>query len=242
MDNSSFKPLIVIPTYNEAENISPLVMAIRTLSPVADILIVDDGSPDGTGEVAATLSSIDSNIQVLHRTLKEGLGRAYEAGFKRALESDYTHVVEMDADGSHRPEDLVVLLEAAAQGSHQIVLGSRWVPGGQIVGWPMHRMLISKAANLYARTLLNIPFGDVTGGFRVYTAELLRQVTAQPIESSGYGFQVEMLTRGLSSGATAVEIPITFIERVHGKSKLTYKVALEGAWNILRWKLSGRSL
>lgn len=242
MDNLAFKPLVVIPTYNEAENISPLVMAIRTLAPVADILIVDDGSPDGTGEVAKTLSSIDSNIHVLHRTQKGGLGRAYEAGFKRALESEYTHIVEMDADGSHRPEDLAELLEVASEGTYEIVLGSRWVPGGQIQGWPMHRMVISKAANFYARTLLNIPFGDVTGGFRVYSSDLLRKLIVEPIDSSGYGFQVEMLTRGLRAGASVVEVPITFVERIHGKSKLTYRVALEGAWNILRWRFLGRSL
>jgi dolichol-phosphate mannosyltransferase len=225
--------VVLIPTYNERENVSLIVSRLRVAVPGADILILDDNSPDGTGEVADQLAAEDSQVRVLHRTSKAGLGAAYLAGFSWALEQGYDVLVEMDADGSHQPEQLPTLLMALANAD--VALGSRWVPGGSVVNWPMHRKALSRGGNLYVRLLLGMPIGDATGGFRAYRASALRAVDLHEVASQGYCFQVDLAWRAIRGGLSVVEVPITFVERTIGDSKMSQDIVNESLRNITMW-------
>lgn len=231
------RTLICIPTYDEAENLARLVARLRGPYPEVDLLIVDDSSPDGTGELADLLASRDARVHVLHRPAKSGLGRAYLEAFAWALRHGYECVVEMDADGSHRPEDLAGLLDAVADGA-DLALGSRWMPGGAVRDWALHRVLLSRAGNRYARTLLGLPYGDVTGGFRAFRADRLPLLDLGSVRSEGYCFQIDLVRRAHAAGLRIAEVPITFVEREHGTSKMSGRIVLEALWNVTRWGLT----
>jgi dolichol-phosphate mannosyltransferase len=231
--------IVVTPTYNERQNLEIMVGRIRESTPDVDVLVVDDNSPDGTGDLADKLAERDSRIQVMHRTEKAGLGRAYIAGFTWALERGYDAVVEMDADGSHRPEDLPRLLAASAAGA-DAVIGSRYVPGGTVVNWPKSREFLSRGANIYNRIMLGTSVRDATGGFRVYKAETLRKLELGDIESAGYCFQIDMTLRVLQAGLTVTEVPITFVERERGTSKMSNAVIREAFLRVAQWGISAR--
>ncbi|MCK6569548.1 polyprenol monophosphomannose synthase [Myxococcota bacterium] len=227
------KPLIVVPTYNERENLPPLLDRIFEVVPQVEVLVVDDNSPDGTGALADARAATDGRIHVLHRAGKEGLGKAYIAGFKWALERDYTHVFEMDADFSHDPATLPRFLEAADQAD--VVLGSRWVEGGGTVGWPLRRQLLSKGGSLYARTVLGVDIRDLTGGFKCFHRRVLAAMDLDAIQTRGYGFQIELTWRALRQGFKVVEIPIRFADRVAGQSKMSMRIMSEAFTMV--WKL-----
>lgn len=213
------KVVVLIPTYNERENLPRIVERIREAVPECDLLILEDNSPDGTGEVADELAAKDSKVQVMHRKGKEGLGKAYLAGFEWALERGYAAVVEIDADGSHRPEHLPALLAAAEHAD--VVIGSRWVQGGSVENWPPHRKALSVYGNLYISILLGMPVRDATAGFRVYRTDALRLMGLDKVESHGYFFQTDLTWRAVQSGLKIVEVPITFVEREIGDSKMS---------------------
>lgn len=225
--------LVLIPTYNERENLSPIVSRLRAAVPEADVLVLDDNSPDGTGDIADVLAADDDQVRVLHRKNKEGLGMAYLAGFAWALERGYDVMVEMDADGSHQPEQLPSLLMALADAD--FVLGSRWVPGGSVVNWPFHRKFLSLGGNVYVRFLLGMPIGDATGGYRAYRASALRTLDLQKVASQGYCFQVDLAWRAIRSGLAVVEVPITFVERTKGDSKMSQDIVNESLRSITTW-------
>jgi dolichol-phosphate mannosyltransferase len=211
---------------------------LRRAVPDADVLIADDNSPDGTGLLADDLATRDSHIHVLHRAGKEGLGKAYLAGFAWGLERGYDVLVEMDADGSHRPEELPRLL---AQMPHaDVVLGSRWVPGGSVVNWPASRRLLSQGGSLYTRMALGIPTRDATGGYRAYRASALASLDLATVESNGYCFQIDLLWRALQRGLVVREVPITFVEREAGTSKMSNRIVREALLNVTRWGASHR--
>ncbi|MCL2581759.1 MAG: polyprenol monophosphomannose synthase [Streptosporangiales bacterium] len=231
--------IIVMPTYNERQNLEIMAGRIREATPEADLLVVDDNSPDGTGDLADKLAEADSRIHVLHRTEKAGLGRAYIAGFAWALERDYGVICEMDADGSHRPEDLPRLLAALDDGT-DAVIGSRYVPGGTVVNWPKSREFLSRGANLYNQLMLGVTIKDATGGFRAYKSQTLRKSDTDSIESLGYCFQIDMTLRVLQAGLTIIEVPITFIERERGSSKMSNAVIGEAFLRVARWGITAR--
>ncbi len=230
--------VIVMPTYNERQNLEIVAGRLREAVPDADLLVVDDNSPDGTGDLADKLAEADPRVQVMHRTEKAGLGRAYVAGFAWALERGYDLIVEMDADGSHRPEDLPKLLATSA--TADAVIGSRYVPGGTVVNWPKSREFLSRGANLYNRIMLGVRVKDATGGFRVYRAATLRAIDLHGIQSAGYCFQIDMTLRVLQAGLAITEVPITFIERERGKSKMSNTVILEAFTRVARWGIGAR--
>ena len=230
--------LIVIPTYNERDNVLMITERVRAAMPDAHVLVVDDNSPDGTGEVADELAAKDDHIHVLHRAGKEGLGAAYIAAFKWGLDEGYNVLVEMDADGSHQPEELHKLLEAVADGA-DLSIGSRWVPGGKVVNWPASRELLSRCANIYTRLMLGMPVRDATAGFRVYRAATLEKIGLADVESQGYCFQVDLTLRTTRHGLRVVEVPITFVERTVGTSKMSSRVMAESFWRIAVWGLTG---
>jgi dolichol-phosphate mannosyltransferase len=232
------RAVMVVPTYNEIENLADLVARVRRCAPDVDILVVDDASPDGTGSLADRLAADDPGVRVLHRAEKQGLGAAYAAGFRVALDAGYDLIGEMDADGSHRPEQLPLLLDATAEAD--LVIGSRWVPGGSVVNWPWHRRLLSRAGNLYTRVLLGIGVRDATAGFRVFRREALETIHLERVQSLGYVFQVELAYRALRAGLRVVEVPIEFVERERGASKMTPEVARESLVRITRWGLAQR--
>ena len=227
------KTVVLIPTYNERENISPIVSRLRAAVPEADVLVLDDNSPDGTGAVADQLAADDGQVAVLHRMSKQGLGAAYLAGFALALERGYDVLVEMDADGSHQPEQLRTLLAALADAD--VVLGSRWVPGGSVVNWPIHRKALSIGGNMYVRVLLGMPISDATGGFRAYRASALRVVDLHHVASEGYCFQVDLIWRAIRAGLSVIEVPITFVERTIGDSKMSRDIVVESLRHIMIW-------
>ena len=230
--------LVIIPTYNESESLPGVIERLRRAVPDADVLIADDNSPDGTGLLADELAAHDSHIHVLHRAGKEGLGKAYLAGFAWGLVRDYEVLVEMDADGSHRPEELPRLL---AQMPHaDVVLGSRWVPGGAVVNWPASRRLLSQGGSLYTRMALGIPTRDATGGYRAYRASALASLDLATVESNGYCFQIDLLWRALQRGLVVREVPITFVEREAGTSKMSNRIVREALLNVTRWGASHR--
>ena len=222
------KVLICIPTYNERESLPGMLDRTRAAVPEVDILVIDDDSPDGTGAYADERAADDSQIHVMHRTAKEGLGRAYLAGFEWAIDRGYTHVCEMDADGSHRPEHLPELLERADEPDKpDLVIGSRWVDGGEVVNWPKHREVLSRAGNLYIKLWLDLPAKDATAGFRVFRTDTLKKLDFSTIESKGYFFQVDMTLKMRDLGAKIVEVPISFVEREIGDSKMSGNIIQE---------------
>ncbi len=230
--------LVCIPTYDERETLPVLVGRLRVAVPSAHILIVDDASPDGTGEVADQLAADDGAVTVVHRPAKEGLGAAYVAAFSWALDHGYDVIVEMDADCSHQPEQLPTLLAALTDAD--VVLGSRWVPGGAVENWPRTRLLLSRGGNTYTRLMLGLSVADSTGGFRAYRAAFLKSIPLDGISSQGYCFQVDLVWRAARGGFRIVEIPITFVERTAGYSKMSRSIVLEALWKVTRWGLSAR--
>jgi dolichol-phosphate mannosyltransferase len=230
--------VVVIPTYNEAGNLAWIVRRVRAAQPDVDVLVVDDASPDGTGAIADELAAADSAVRVLHRTAKDGLGAAYLHGFRVALEAGYDVIGEMDADGSHQPEQLDRLL--AALSDADLVIGSRWVPGGSVVNWPLNRELLSRGGNLYVRMLLGISVRDATAGFRLFRRATLEKIDLESVESTGYVFQTDMVARTLAAGLVVKEVPIEFVERVRGDSKMSGAVATESLKRITAWGLRQR--
>ena len=217
--------LVLMPTYNETKSLPRTVASLFEHNPQVSLLIIDDNSPDGTGALAEKLAANDSRINVMHRSGKQGLGKAYLAGFEWGLSREFEFLVEMDADGSHRARDLPNLLAAAEHAD--LVIGSRWVRGGSVENWPRHRQFISRAGNFYARTVLRCKVNDLTAGFRVFRASLLRRLPTAEIKAQGYGFQVEMAWRAIQSGAVVEEVPIVFVERAEGESKMSTKIVIE---------------
>ncbi len=230
--------LVVVPTYDEVENLPLITRRLRTAVPTADLLVVDDNSPDGTGELADGLAAADPSVHVLHRAGKQGLGAAYLAGFAWAREHGYDVVVEMDADGSHAPEQLPRLL--AALEDADLVLGSRWVAGGEVVNWPRSREVLSRGGNLWTRVALGLPLKDATGGFRAYRREVLDKVATPAVASQGYCFQVDLAWQTWRAGYRVVEVPITFVERELGTSKMSRAIVLEALWRVTLWGVTSR--
>lgn len=228
--------LVIVPTYNERENLAALITRVRIATPDADVLVVDDNSPDGTGAIADGLAASDPAVFVLHRTGKAGLGSAYGAAFRWGLARGYARLVEMDADGSHQPEQLPSLLAAADAGA-DVVLGSRWVPGGGVRNWPAYRELLSRGGSAYSRIVLGLPQRDVTGGYRVLTAHALESIRLEDVHSQGYGFQVDLLFHAARAGLRIVEVPILFVEREHGVSKMTGGIVAEAMFRVTLWGL-----
>jgi dolichol-phosphate mannosyltransferase len=241
MTRTPGRVLVIVPTYDERENLPIALDRLAAHVPDADVLVVDDGSPDGTGALAEEIAARDEvrRVHVLHRSGKLGLGTAYVAGFHWALERSYDVVVEMDADGSHRAQDLPALLEALHDAD--LVLGSRWVPGGTVLNWPISRHILSRGANTYTRLVLGLPLRDATGGFRAYRATLLRALTLDDIASQGYCFQVDMAWRSVRAGARVAEVPITFVERELGTSKMSRDIVVEALVSVTRWGIAERS-
>jgi dolichol-phosphate mannosyltransferase len=238
------RAVVCLPTYDERDNIEPMVRALgEVLDTTRDrVLVIDDGSPDGTGEIADRLASELEWLDVLHRTTKEGLGRAYLAGFDRVLESDAELVLEMDCDFSHDPKDVPRLIATCEEGA-DLALGSRWVAGGGTVNWGLLRRFISRGGSLYARIVLGIPVRDLTGGFKCFRRRVLETIDLDAISARGYGFQIEGTYRALRAGFEVVEIPITFVDRRVGQSKMSGSIVVEAAYHVpvLRWKaLRGR--
>jgi dolichol-phosphate mannosyltransferase len=226
------KYLVVIPTYNEAEAILETVNRVLALKPELSVLVVDDSSPDGTGEIVREAFAAESRVELLTRKQKQGLGLAYLEGFQWAFSKGFDVVVEMDADGSHRTQDLALLLEASK--TADLVIGSRWISGGEVENWPLIRKLISRIGNRYAKTMLGTKIWDMTSGFRVYRAEFLQKLVTESVSSHGYSFQVELAYRASKAGSV-VEVPITFVERVNGKSKMTLAIVLEALTKVTFW-------
>lgn len=231
--------LTVIPTYNEKDNLPVVVSRLRAAVPHSDILVVDDNSPDGTGELADSMAADDRAINVLHRTVKDGLGGAYLAGFDWGLENGYDVLVEMDADCSHQPEQLPLLLEAV-EGGVELAIGSRYVPGGKTKNWPVHRQILSRGANLYTRIILGTGIKDITAGYRAYTREALGKLNLDGIDSKGYVFQVDLAWRSEQAGLKIVEVPITFVEREIGDSKMDGNIIVDSMTKVTRWGLTAR--
>jgi dolichol-phosphate mannosyltransferase len=225
--------VVIIPTYNERENVEDIVGRLRAAVPEAHVLVADDNSPDGTGRIADRLAADDDHVEVMHRVAKEGLGAAYLAGFAWAIERDYDVIVEMDADGSHQPEQLHRLLTELR--SADVVLGSRWVAGGSVVNWPRHRELISRGGSLYSRLALAVPLRDVTGGYRAFRTTALRKLDLATVQSQGYCFQVDLAWRAVQQGLTVREVPIEFVERVRGDSKMSQGIVAEAFWRVTVW-------
>jgi dolichol-phosphate mannosyltransferase len=237
MGDEFVNTLVVIPTYNEIGSIEAVVNRIFSTVPAAHVLVVDDGSPDGTGVLVDRLAVSDSRIHALHRSEKNGLGAAYGAGFRWALDRAYDIVVEMDADGSHQPEELPRLVALLEEG-YDVAIGARWIPGGVIRNWPAHRKLISRAGTAYARILLRSKLHDLTSGYRGFTADALRAIDLQTVDSQGYCFQIEMAWLFERSGARIGEFPITFIERVEGVSKMSSAIVVEALAKVTTWGIS----
>lgn len=230
--------VMVVPTFDEAENLAWIVGRLRAAQPAVDVMVVDDNSPDGTGEIADRLASEDPQVHVVHRTEKAGLGAAYLHGFRVALEQGYDVVGEMDADGSHQPEQLHRLIDALH--GADLVIGSRYVPGGSVVNWPLSRQVLSRGGNLYVRLLLGITVRDATAGFRVFRRTALEAIDLAAVQSTGYVFQTDLAYRAVRAGLRVVEVPIEFIERERGDSKMSGSVAGESLERITRWGLSER--
>jgi dolichol-phosphate mannosyltransferase len=233
MNNS--RALVIVPTYNERENLASLSATILAVDPALHVLIVDDNSPDGTGALADTLAQEHQQVRVLHRPGKAGLGAAYRAGFEYALAQGYEYIIEMDADFSHNPADLPRLLAPARAGAADLVLGSRWAAGGGARGWPLHRRLISRGGSRYARTILRVPVRDLTGGFKCFRRRVLETLDLAAVKTSGYGFQIELTYRARQAGFRVQEIPIIFTERQYGQSKMSGRIVTEAL--LMVWRL-----
>jgi dolichol-phosphate mannosyltransferase len=238
---SGERALVVIPTFNERENLPVIVERLHAALPGIHLLVVDDSSPDGTGEVADGLAAEDARnrVHVLHRVEKDGLGKAYLAGFAWGLDRDYATIIEMDADGSHAPEQLHRLLDAVNDGA-DLVIGSRYVPGGQLVNWPRHREMLSRGANTYARLALGARVHDITAGFRAYRRQVLDKIELDTVESAGYCFQIDLAWRAVRAGFDVREVPITFTEREIGESKMSGGVMGEAFVMVARWGIESR--
>jgi dolichol-phosphate mannosyltransferase len=230
--------LVIIPTYNEADNLRLITERVRRSVPSVDILVTDDNSPDGTGRIADELAASDNHIFVLHRPGKQGLGAAYVAGFSWAKDKGYDVVVEMDADGSHAPEELPKLLDTLR--GVDLVLGTRYVPGGSVHNWPLHRLALSRGGNLYIRMALGMPFKDATGGYRAYKMGVLDAIDVATVASQGYSFQVELAWRAYRHGFRIAEVPITFVERERGASKMSGNIFKEQLLRVTGWGLRAR--
>lgn len=231
--------LVAIPTYNEADNLASIVRRVRAAVPAAHLLVADDASPDGTGRIADQLAGQDDQVHVLHRPGKLGLGAAYLDAFRWGLEHGFDVLVEMDADGSHQPEQLPRLLAGIEDGA-DMVLGSRWIPGGEVTNWPVHRSLLSRGGNAYTRLLLGIPLRDATGGYRAFRAEALTRLDLDTVTSQGYCFQVDLALRAVDRGLRVDEVPITFVEREHGASKMSRAIVGEALLRVTRWGIDRR--
>lgn len=239
MDSHADRTVVIVPTYNERENLEPLVRRILAADAIVDLLIVDDNSPDGTGALAdAIAAATPGRVAVLHRERKQGLGPAYVAGFAWALHRRYARIVEMDADGSHQPEQLGDLL-AALGGGTVLAIGARWIPGGEVVNWPWYRRAISRAGTGYARLLLRSSLHDITSGFRAYERAALESIDRTTLSADGYAFQIELAWRLERAGAGIREVPITFVERTHGQSKMSLRIVIEALVQVTRWGLQG---
>lgn len=234
------RTLVVMPTFNEIENIDAMVQRVRAANPGVDLLIADDNSPDGTGSRADALAEADPQVHVLHRPGKQGLGAAYRAGFQWGIDRGYEALVEMDADGSHAPEQLPLLL--AALESADVVLGSRWVRGGNVVNWPLSRKLLSRGGSLYARLVLGVPIRDVTGGYRAFRVPAIMRMGLLTSAAQGYVFQVDSSFRAVRRGLHVVEVPIQFVERTAGVSKMSRHIVFEAMWEVTKWGLQHRLL
>jgi dolichol-phosphate mannosyltransferase len=230
--------VVIIPTYNERENLGSIVDRVRVSVPDAHVLVVDDYSPDGTGTLADELAAADAHIHVLHHADKKGLGAAYIAGFRWALDEGFGALVEMDADGSHQPEQLRFLL--AALDDSDLVIGSRWVPGSYVINWPKSRQLLSRSGNAYARLMLGVGLRDLTAGYRVSRDTALRRIGLENLQPQGYTFQVDLTVRALQAGLVVTELPITFVERAVGTSKMSGTMAVEALWRITQWGVTAR--
>jgi dolichol-phosphate mannosyltransferase len=238
-------PWLILPTFDEAENIELIVAAAHEVLTAASpegfrILVVDDDSPDGTGRIADRLAAEHEEVEVLHRTAREGLGPAYIAGFRHALAGGAGYVFEMDSDFSHDPKDLARLLAAVRDGGADVALGSRYVPGGAVVDWGLVRRLISRGGSLYAALILGLPVRDLTGGFKCFRAEVLEAIDLPTVRAQGYAFQVELTNRAVRRGFKVAEIPITFRDRLRGTSKMNARIALEAMVLVPRLRKSGR--
>lgn len=238
-DNAVGRVLVIIPTYNESQNIESVTTRLRDAVPDAHVLIADDSSPDGTGDIADRLAANDDHVHVMHRQGKQGLGAAYLAGFHWGLDEGYDVLVQHDADGSHQPEELPRLLDAIADGA-DMVKGSRWVPGGSVVNWPASRKFISKGGSLWTRLWLGIPVKDATGGFNAFRASTLRGLNLDEVASAGYCFQIDMVWRALKHGFKVVEVPITFVERELGDSKMSRNIVIEALIRTTLWGIDHR--
>ena len=236
MSQPQTRNLVIMPTYNELANLEHSVSELFAHNSDVDLLIVDDNSPDGTGALADDLAKLNPRISVLHRAGKGGLGPAYLAGFAWGQERGYDRLIEMDADGSHRAIDLPKLLARASDA--ELVIGSRWIPGGKVVNWPFHRKLISRVGNRYVNLMLGVGVKDMTAGFRVYSAAFLARLDLTSIAAYGYSFQVEMAWRTIQQGGRVIEVPITFVEREQGESKMTTRIVVEALWLVTKWGLA----
>ncbi|MBN1211290.1 MAG: polyprenol monophosphomannose synthase [candidate division Zixibacteria bacterium] len=232
------RALIIFPTYNERDNIKKIVHAVLPLDPRIHVLIVDDNSPDGTGEIADHLAAQEKNVKVLHREKKEGLGRAYIAGFKWAIENQFDFIFEMDADFSHGPEYLKDFLRTIQE--YDLVIGSRYISGVNVINWPMSRLLLSYFANVYTRIITGLPLRDATGGFKCFRREVLEAIDLDDVHSTGYSFQIEMSLRAWKKGYRIKEIPIIFVDRIAGQSKMSKKIVREAIWMV--WWLRIKSI
>ncbi|WP_372665125.1 polyprenol monophosphomannose synthase [Amycolatopsis kentuckyensis] len=230
--------LVVIPTYNERENLGPILDRLHKVLPDVHVLVVDDGSPDGTGELADERAAANENVHVLHRTEKAGLGAAYIAGFRWGLAREYNTIVEMDADGSHAPEDLPRLLDAV--GDADLAIGSRYVPGGAVVNWPLNRQILSRGANVYSQIALGMRTRDITAGFRAYRRPVLEKLALDEVNSHGYCFQIDLTIRTADAGFEIVEVPITFTEREIGESKMSGSIIREAFLRVATWGVERR--
>ena len=228
------RAVVLLPTYNEIDNLPRILPAILEAAPV-DVLVIDDNSPDGTGELADSFAAARDRVHVLHRDSKEGLGAAYIAGFRAALAQGYDYIVQMDADFSHPPTHIAHMLKLAAD--HDVVLGSRWVPGGGTKNWPKRRQLISRLGSTYARFVLRAPVRDLTGGFKCFRREVLEAIDLNAIHSTGYAFQIEMTYRALKLGFKVIDTPILFVERALGYSKMSRKIVTEAIWGVPKMRL-----
>ena len=230
--------LVVIPTYNERENLGPILDRLHKALPDVHVLVVDDGSPDGTGELADERAAADERVHVLHRTEKAGLGAAYIAGFRWGLAREYNTIVEMDADGSHAPEDLPRLLDAVTDAD--LSIGSRYVSGGSVVNWPFRRQFLSRGANIYTQVALGMRIRDITAGFRAYRREVLEKLELDEVASHGYCFQIDLTLRTADAGFEIVEVPITFTEREIGESKMSTSIIREAFLRVAIWGVQRR--
>jgi dolichol-phosphate mannosyltransferase len=231
--------IVVIPTYCELKNLRPIVDRILAAAPDVSILVVDDNSPDGTGALADQLALEHKGVHVLHRLGKEGLGAAYRAGFDWALEREYSYIMEMDADGSHQPEQLPSLIAALDNGA-DLVIGTRWMPGGEVVNWPLRRQALSQGGTAFARLMLHSKLRDITSGYRGFRARELAQIDADSSMSQGYCFQIELAWHVERSGARIAEVPITFVERTEGTSKMSISIIVEAMWSVFVWGVQSR--